>query len=66
MTTWTIADLANLTEKCIEINEREYCEHCSVVPIADNDKYCIDCLQEMLDDLAMRYNEQFLMANGWY
>lgn len=48
------------------IDNQEYCEHCLVVPVDVNDKYCVDCAQDITDYLAQQYVEQVSVDKGWY
>lgn len=69
MSTWTNGDLATLTHQAAVLlltEDHDICEHCGVVPIAVNDKYCVLCLNEMLDDMAMAYGENIAVEQGWY
>jgi hypothetical protein len=54
LTNWTIADLA------------EYCEHCMVIAVQDNEKYCDGCADEITEYLAQRFCEQESVEKGLY
>jgi len=54
VTQWTIADLA------------EYCEHCMVIAIKDDEKYCDECASEVTEWLAVKYSEQNAVEKGLY
>ncbi len=67
MTMWTIGDLAELTTAAAKLSlTTEYCEHCMVVSIGVGDKYCIACVTEMIDDMALGYSEQVALEMGLY
>lgn len=40
------------------VKKTVYCEHCGIVAVADGDKYCLVCAQEITDFLAARFDEQ--------
>lgn len=63
--TWTKQDLAELTVQAT-LRDEGYCEHCQVVPVGFNEKYCIKCTEVMLDDMARWYKEQHLAEQGLY
>jgi len=54
LTRWTLEDLA------------VYCEHCMVIAVADGDKYCDDCANDVAEYLAAQYDEQEKIEKGWY
>lgn len=76
--TWTIADLADLTEQAMQMSM--YCEHCGVVQTTE--QYCDDCATDIVNWLlwedytqqeqwfneldAMRYEEETKVGNGLY
>ena len=64
MCKWTIGDLALLTSAAIEL--AEYCEHCGVVQIAVDDKYCDGCVNALVEYLAVRFDEQIAVDGGLY
>lgn len=77
MTSWTVADLAELTSKAIDlmaVAEPVYCEHCGIVEIAVVDKYCSACANEICeylygayyDTLAEEYMEVLRVQEGLY
>lgn len=61
---WTMGDLAVLTMAASEV--AEYCEYCEVVPIADGDRYCSTCADEVAEYLAVRFDEKRLADGGLY
>lgn len=67
-TAWTNRDLAELTSKAMELLLADdiYCEYCLVVPIQEGDKYCTQCANEIVEALAVRFNEQSSINQGWY
>jgi hypothetical protein len=68
MTRWTLADLAQMTETCMSLDDDDaYCRHCTVAPLHHiGDVYCDACLDEMLQAMAQSHREEQLMENGWY
>jgi hypothetical protein len=56
-----------------DIDHVVYCENCMVVEVGMNDKYCDGCAQEMVDEMALRYDEMAVryregisVEEGWY
>lgn len=45
-----------------------YCEHCGIVVVGDGDKYCDDCVEELVQYLAKHYemDVEYQLENGWY
>lgn len=67
MSNWTAGDLAALTaEACRMSFTEEYCEHCMVVSVAEGDKYCYACTQELVDSMALAYSENVAVDGGLY
>ena len=60
MAIYTIVDTG------VIINESEHCEYCKVVPISTGDKYCIGCLNDIVEYLANVWREQIQTEKGWY
>lgn len=54
VTHWTVADLA------------EYCEHCMVIAIKENEKYCNACVEEIVEYLARVQGERDMADKGLY
>lgn len=42
-----------------------YCEHCGVIPIQQGDKYCEGCVNDIVDSLAVEYQESIAVEKGW-
>lgn len=54
-------------EHCSDENEvKEYCDHCGVIEIPFGDKYCGECLNTIIDDMAIRYQEGLSVEKGLY
>lgn len=69
MAQWTMADLAHMTEKAIimdTMDDNEYCEHCTVAPVQTGDRYCADCLDSMIADMAATWQEDISCSEGLY
>lgn len=67
MHAWTLGDLAALTVMALDLGMTDgYCEHCTVVPVAEGDKYCDGCANEVCEYLAMVYMETMASERGWY
>lgn len=43
-----------------------YCEHCGIIPVQQGDKYCNDCVNEIVDSLATQYQESMAVEKGWH
>jgi len=54
VTAWTVADLA------------EYCEHCMVIAVEENEKYCDGCVNEIVEYLAQVQGERDMADKGLY
>lgn len=65
MTYWTVADLAEFTQLAAEM-DIVYCEHCQVIPVHVDEKYCLACTADLVDDLAKRVVEQAQLDKGLY
>lgn len=74
---WTLGDLAMMTHAQIANQQQEqygssdiqlelFCEYCTVVPVAQGDKYCLYCTQVLTDDMALAWQEQQACDNGAY
>ena len=65
ITNWTNADLAHLTSRAAQLTMTEtyvevqqYCNCCSVVPVAEGDVYCKRCAQDISDYLFAVYTQE--------
>lgn len=47
-------------------DNQEYCAMCTVVAVADGDKYCLACANEITEALALKFNEQVAVDGGLY
>lgn len=53
-TTWTVADLAELTSKAVQLaitDVEQYCEHCGVAQTPKPWLYCDSCAQSVVNYL---------------
>jgi hypothetical protein len=48
-----------------DLHKQSYCEHCGVIAIQRYDKYCTDCVNEIVDSLAVEYQESVAVEKGW-
>ena len=47
--------------------EKVYCEWCQIVPIScAQDKYCMACVNDIVEYLAKEWQEQQSIERGWY
>lgn len=60
MTAYSIVDTG------VIVTEKTYCENCQIVPINKDDKYCMACLNDIVNYLAAVYSEQLAVEKGWY
>lgn len=49
-----------------DVDHVVYCEHCLIVEVAEGDKYCNGCVQDMMDELALQHEQSISLAEGWY
>lgn len=55
VTAWTKEDLAM------------YCEYCMVIALDNvSEKYCVDCANDVVEYLAVRFDEQGKVDRGLY
>jgi hypothetical protein len=54
ITHWTVEELA------------VFCEHCMVIAVAEDDRYCLDCANDVCEYLVVWDAEQQCIENGWY
>jgi hypothetical protein len=52
---------------CYERNLHKavYCEHCGVIEVQQYEKYCDDCVNDIVDNLAVQYQESVAVEKGW-
>lgn len=47
--------------------EKVYCEWCRIVPLMNSeDKYCMACINDIVEYLAKEWQEQEQVEKGWY
>jgi hypothetical protein len=56
----TVVDTGIITE------DKVYCDNCQIVPITEGDKYCLPCLNDILEYLACEAQQQLAIEKGWY
>ena len=76
MSNWTKEDLATLTHTAMSeyLTGETYCDHCLIVAIDTDDRYCAACIQDITDALwqdywerqAVIHCEQMAIEQGWY
>jgi hypothetical protein len=49
-----------------EKKQKAYCEHCGLIEIPQGDKYCTECTNDIIDYLAMEYQESMRVEKGLY
>lgn len=49
-----------------DVDHVVYCEHCGIVEVDMNEKYCDSCANTMIDDMALIYEEWDKIVEGWY
>lgn len=44
----------------------KYCNNCTVTPINLGDKYCDECLNSIVESMAVEFDQQYQVEQGWY
>ena len=56
----------SIVETGVIVTEKTYCENCQIVPVSEGDKYCLPCLNDIVEYLARERQEQTQVEKGWY
>jgi hypothetical protein len=49
-----------------DISLDTYCDNCTVTPINPGDKYCDECLDSIVENMAVEFDQQYQVEQGWY
>lgn len=65
----TVEDIISLNHKAVELfllDDSVYCDRCDIEKVERGEKYCVSCVSDILEDMAVKFKEQYAVEGGLY